>query len=120
MLKEKTSFKVRPDNRMKFWTNKWCRDRALRDLFPTLYSITSSKDAWMEDVWDSGSWTQVWLGSKNGNFSVKSYYSFLVNGGMTPFPHGIVWNSWASVRVSFFAWEATWARILILDQLRRR
>ena len=64
--------------------------------------------------------TIVWLGSKNGNFSVKSYYSFLVNGGATPFPHGIVWNSWASVRVSFFAWEATWARILILDQLRRR
>ena len=64
--------------------------------------------------------TIVWLGSKNGNFSVKSYYSFLVNGGTTPFPHDIVWNSWASVRVSFFAWEATWARILILDQLRRR
>ncbi|RVW55465.1 hypothetical protein CK203_075201 [Vitis vinifera] len=39
--------------------------------------------------------TTVWLDSKNRNFSVP-------------------------VRVSFFAWEATWAKILTLDQLRRK
>ena len=125
----------------------------MRDLFPALYSIAFSKDAWVKDIWDNSSWsprfvrqlhnwelekvdasfkrlynhsinldsenTMVWLRSKNGNFSVKSFYSSLVNGGMEPFPHDIVWNSWVLVRVSFFSWEANWARILTLDQLKR-
>ena len=28
----------------------------MRDAFPGLYSIVVSKDAWVEDVWDGGSW----------------------------------------------------------------
>lgn len=42
---------------MKFRIDKWCGDTVLRDLFPTLYSIVSSKDASMKDVWDSDSWS---------------------------------------------------------------
>ena len=30
--------------------------RLLRDVFLSLYAITSSKDAWVVDVWDGGSW----------------------------------------------------------------
>ena len=36
------------------------------------------------------------------------------------FLHNTMWNSWAPIRASFFAWEATWAKILTHDQLRRR
>ena len=36
----------------------------------------------------------VWLGSKNGNFSIKSFYSSLASGRQESFPHGIVWNYW--------------------------
>ena len=49
----------------------------------------------------------VWVDTKNGVFSVKSFYSSLGSRGTNPFLHGIVWNQWALVRVSFFAWEAT-------------
>ena len=45
----------------------------------------------------------VWRDTKNDVFSVKSFYSSLANRGAEPFPHGIVWNSWTSIRVSFFA-----------------
>ena len=55
----------------------------------------------------------VWVDTKNGVFSVKSLYSSLAKRGVDPFSHGIVWNSQAPIRVSFFAWEATWAKILI-------
>ena len=62
----------------------------------------------------------VWVGTKNNVFLVKSFYSSLDNKGADTFPHGIVWNMWAPVRVSFFVWEVTWAKILTQDQLRRR
>ena len=62
----------------------------------------------------------VWVDTKNGVFFVKSLYSSLANRGVDPFPHGMVWNSQAPIRVSFFAWEATWAKILMQDQLRKR
>ena len=61
----------------------------------------------------------VWLPPKDGAFSVKSFYS-LANRRVEPFPHGIVWNSWVPPRISLFAWEATWAKILTLDQLKKR
>ncbi|RVX22874.1 hypothetical protein CK203_008270 [Vitis vinifera] len=32
----------------------------------------------------------------------------------------VIWNSWVPSKVSFFAWEACWGKILILDQLQRR
>lgn len=55
VLKDRTRFKVGSDNRVKFWINKWCEDTLLRKLFSALYSISSSKDAWVVDVWDGGS-----------------------------------------------------------------
>ena len=39
---------------MKFWKDRWCKDLLLRDAFLDLFSIASSKDAWVVDVWDSG------------------------------------------------------------------
>ena len=62
----------------------------------------------------------VWLPTKDGAFSVKSFYSSLVDRRVEIFPHGIVWNSWVSSRISFFTWEATWAKIFTLDQLKKR
>ena len=62
----------------------------------------------------------VWLPTKDGAFSMKSLYSSLVDMRVELFPHGIVWNSWVPLRISFFAWEATWVKILTLDQLKKR
>ena len=36
------------------------------------------------------------------------------------FPSCVVWNAWVPPKVSFFAWEATWGKVLTLDQLKRR
>ena len=62
----------------------------------------------------------VWLPMKDGAFFVKSFYSSLADRKVELFPDGIVWNSRVSPRISFFAWEATWAKILTLHQLKKR
>ena len=54
----------------------------------------------------------VWLETKDGGFSIWSFCSSLASRRVEPFPHSTVWNSWAPIRASFFAWEATWAKIL--------
>ena len=154
MFKTRTGFTVEVGNRVKFWKDKWCGDSSLRESFPELYSIASSKDAWVSDLWEDGGWSPrftgqlhdweleevqaflgrlsahplsveiddaiVWLPTKDGAFFVKSFYSSLADRRVEPFPHNIVWNSWVLLRISFFAWEATWAKILTLDQLKKR
>ena len=40
---------------MKFWKDRWYQDVPLRDVFPNIFFIASSKDAWVVDVWDGGS-----------------------------------------------------------------
>lgn len=34
--------------------------------------------------------------------------------------NGCCWNPWTMMRVKFFAWEATYEKILTSDQLKRR
>ena len=37
---------------MNFWRDKWCEEEPLRVAFPTLFSIATPKEAWVEEVWD--------------------------------------------------------------------
>ena len=46
----------------------------------------------------------MWVETKINEFLVKFFYSSLASRREEPFPHGTVWNSWALVRVGFFAW----------------
>ncbi|RVW80668.1 Transposon TX1 uncharacterized 149 kDa protein [Vitis vinifera] len=62
----------------------------------------------------------VWTTSKSGVFSVKSLYSFLEPGGSAMFPYIGIWKASVPPKVAFFAWEASWGKILTLDQLQRR
>ena len=71
-------------------------------FFERLYDHSISMDS--ED-------SVEWLNTKSGIFFVRSFYSSLASRGVDLFPHSIVWNSWALVRVSFVAGEATWATI---------
>ncbi|KAJ9677520.1 hypothetical protein PVL29_022489 [Vitis rotundifolia] len=59
------------------------------------------------DVEDALSWKI----NKNGSFSIRSLYRSLTRAPNEPFPWSIIWRSWAPMRVSFFAWEASWNRI---------
>ena len=62
----------------------------------------------------------VWTASRSGVFSVKSLYSILVPGGASLFPCGSIWRANVPPKVAFFAWEASWGKILTMEQLQRR
>ena len=53
--------------------------------------------------------------SSAGNFSIKCLYKGLDGSRVVVFPHRFIWTS----KAGFFAWEATWDRILTFDMLKR-
>ena len=57
----------------------------------------------------------LWKMTKNGEFSVKSLYGALRTRNATPFPWNIIWSPCVPSKVGFFAWEASWGKVLILD-----
>ena len=60
------------------------------------------------------------MGSKDGVFSVKSLYRALQPVSLASFPSKIIWNSCVQPKLSFFAWEASWGKVLTLDHLQKR
>ena len=62
----------------------------------------------------------VWVKAKDGLFSVKSLLDVLEGASAVPFPKKLIWNLCVSTKVSFFAWEVWWHRVLTLDQLKRK
>ena len=32
----------------------------------------------------------------------------------------LIWNSWVPTKVGFFAWEASWGKVLTLDNLKKK
>ncbi|RVW91730.1 hypothetical protein CK203_013727 [Vitis vinifera] len=46
---EASSCKVGDDRRVKFWKDKWCKNDALCDSFPSLYVLVASKEAWVAE-----------------------------------------------------------------------
>ena len=49
--------------------DKWCGDEPLCESFHSLFSISSSKEAWVSNVWnpdsDGGGWTPIFLRAFN-------------------------------------------------------
>ena len=67
---------------------------------------------------DSVSWKGG--GGGHGAFGVKGAYNMLIGSTVCTFPNRCIWMDKVSTKVSFFAWEATWGKILTLDRLQRR
>ncbi|RVW13836.1 hypothetical protein CK203_079440 [Vitis vinifera] len=61
-----------------------------------------------------------WKVTSNGSFSVKSLYNDLSSRRAGLFPHGLIWNPSVPSKVCFFAWEASWGKVLTMDQLKKR
>ena len=61
-----------------------------------------------------------WVESKDGVFSVKSLYRVMQPVSSAWFPSKIIWMSYAQPKISFFAWEASWGRVLTLDRMQKR
>ena len=55
--------------RVKFWEDRWCEEEALKIDFPTLFTIATSKEAWVAEVTtDSlaiGSWAPCYARAFN-------------------------------------------------------
>lgn len=58
--------------------------------------------------------------TKDGTFSVMPLYTFIEPKRSVSFPKAVVWNAWVPPKACFFTWEASWGKVLILDQLQRR
>ena len=61
-----------------------------------------------------------WKLTKNGDFTIRSYYHKLHGSSSVVFPWKGIWKVKAPQRVSFFVWTAAWDRILTGDKLRLR
>ena len=53
-------------------------------------------------------------------FSVRLMYHKLMYSLPTDFPCRSIWNPIVPLKLGFFAWEASWGKVLTLDQLKRR
>ena len=62
----------------------------------------------------------LFKGSKIDVFSVKIMYRVLDCSPQVVFPSRTIWNPVIPPRMGFFAWEASWGKVLTLDQLKRR
>ena len=51
VVSSKLSFSVGNGKRMKFWKDKWCGDEPLNVSFPSLFTLSNSKDAWVAKLW---------------------------------------------------------------------
>ncbi|WJZ89560.1 hypothetical protein VitviT2T_008772 [Vitis vinifera] len=89
--------------------NDWEMDM-VGDLLHTLRGHRSS----MED--DSVIWRQ----GRNGRYRVKEAYRMLDKPNSTVFPARGIWVDRVPTKVCFFAWEATWGKVLTLDRLQIR
>ena len=54
------SFVVGNGRRVKFWKGGWCTEEPLCEVFPSLFALSDSKEAWVANLWEhrgeSGNW----------------------------------------------------------------
>ncbi|RVW59622.1 putative ribonuclease H protein [Vitis vinifera] len=48
----RVAFHLGNGQRVKFWKDKWCDDGPLCESFPSLFSMSMSKNAWVSEVWN--------------------------------------------------------------------
>jgi hypothetical protein len=150
-------FEVGVGDRIRFWIDRWCGDRPLKDVFPDLYvcasnrfdsiliqSASGSQSEWnVNFVQNFNDWEVEgvasffeflhshtsfreggdglrWSLKGNGVFDIRSFYLALSGKQPVTFPWNAIWGVHAPTRVSFFAWSASWGRILTTDNLMRR
>ena len=62
----------------------------------------------------------LWKRGKNGKFDVKDAYGLLTSHSTSLFPKKGIWVENVASKLAFFAWEATWGRVLTIDRLQKR
>ena len=62
----------------------------------------------------------IWKENKVGNYLVKLMYELLNLNTLVSFPVQSIWSPLVLLMVGFFAWEASWGKVLTLDHLKPR
>ena len=80
------------------------------DLFNMLrdFSISSKEDL------------VLWKGGGHDTFGVRDAHNLLVALNDLAFLKKCIWVDKVPTKAVFFAWEATWGKILTLDRLKKR
>ncbi|RVW37986.1 putative ribonuclease H protein [Vitis vinifera] len=89
--------------------NDWELD-ALGELLHLLRDLRTSLE---ED-------TVIWKGESHGLFRIRDAYKLLAGSNVINFPKKGIWVDKVPTKVAFFAWEASWEKVLTLDKLQRR
>ncbi|RVX04483.1 putative ribonuclease H protein [Vitis vinifera] len=112
-------YEVGKGKNVKFWKDKWCGTSPLSEAFPSLFALATSKEAWVNKIWTAegerrGSWTPTFNRSFN-DWEMEEVGRFLccLEEKM------IRVDEEDKPKISFFAWEASWGRVLTLDRLQR-
>ena len=59
----------------------------------------------------------IWKEGSHVSFRIKDAYKLLAAPSAISFPKKSIWVDKVPTKVAFFAWEATWEKILTLDRL---
>ncbi|RVX06988.1 LINE-1 retrotransposable element ORF2 protein [Vitis vinifera] len=62
----------------------------------------------------------IWKGESHGLFRIRDAYKLLSGSNVITFPKKSIWVDKVPTKVAFFAWEASWEKVLTLDKLQRR
>ncbi|RVW29823.1 FGGY carbohydrate kinase domain-containing protein [Vitis vinifera] len=62
----------------------------------------------------------LWKGGDSASFRIRVAYNLLAAPNPLVFPGKNIWVDKVPTKVAFFAWEATWEKILTLDRLQMR
>ena len=89
-------------------SNDWELD-ALGELFHMLRDLRISPE---ED-------SVIWKGGGH-SFRIRDAYKLLTVPSVITFPKKSIWVDKVPIKVAFFAWEATWEKVLTLNRLQRQ
>ncbi|RVX21268.1 putative ribonuclease H protein [Vitis vinifera] len=125
----RVAFHLGNGQRVKFWKDKWCGDGPLCESFPSLFSMSMSKNAWVSEVWnpvdDGIGWTPLFARAFNDweidlvERLLQRIQAFRVQ---REEEDRVIWTASkdGAFSVAFFAWEASWGKVLTQEQLQRR
>ncbi|RVX09019.1 LINE-1 reverse transcriptase-like [Vitis vinifera] len=125
-------FKVGKGTKVSFWIDYWCGNEVLSQAFPQLFTLAVQRSAseldalgellhMLRDLRISLEEDAViWKGEGHGRFRIRDAYKLLTGPNVITFPKKSIWVDKVPTKVAFFAWEASWEKVLTLDKLQRR
>ncbi|XP_039116779.1 uncharacterized protein LOC120252722, partial [Dioscorea cayenensis subsp. rotundata] len=136
------SHKINNGNSTLFWYDGWVGGRAPMDMWPEDFARTPDPgatvnalatsfihklkecDPSIEDILQNLNGNskdlKIWNRSANGRFSVKSFYTFLIDGGSHCLSSQLIWKGFCPRKVKAFTWLAWDNKILTLENLAKR